>query len=164
MACLARDCKEVVGVEVVDEALAQAVVNARLNGLEEKARFVKLDLFNPGGPRRWKDPAHPLHGVDGDVIVADPPRAGLKAMVPWLLQSSARRLILVSCVSACGRAGMGRRTDLKLKNPGTLARDLGLLTQPESEDGTRPFEIVAVQPLDMFPQTPHIECVVALER
>ena len=165
LACLARDCKEVVGVEVVDEALAQAVVNARLNGLEEKVRFVKLDLFNPGGPRRWKDPAHPLHGVDGDVIVADPPRAGLKAMVPWLLQSSARRLVLVSCVSACRRAGTGRRTDQrKLKNPGTLARDLGLLTQPESEDGTRPFEIVAAQPLDMFPQTPHIECVVALER
>ena len=150
LACLARDCKEVVGVEVVDEALAQAVENARLNGLEEKVRFVKLDLFAPGAPPRWKDPSHPLHGVDGDVIVADPPRAGLKAMVPWLLQSSARRLVLVSCNSA------------------TLARDLELLTgkstRPESEDGTRPFEIVAAQPLDMFPQTPHIECVVVLER
>ena len=82
--------------------------------------------------------------------MADPPRAGLKAMVPWLLQSSARRLVLVSCNSA------------------TLARDLELLTgkstRPESEDGTRPFEIVAAQPLDMFPQTPHIECVVVLER
>jgi 23S rRNA (uracil1939-C5)-methyltransferase len=75
-----------------------------------------------------------------DVIVVDPPRAGLRpAVIETILASAARRLIYVSC------------------DPATLARDLRLLV-----DGG--FRLVEVQPLDMFPHTQHIECVSTLDR
>ena len=79
-------------------------------------------------------------GVRADVVIADPPRAGFhpKALAA-VLALAARRVVYVSC------------------NPATLARDLGILRSGG-------YRIVAVQPIDMFPHTPHIEVVVRLDR
>jgi len=129
---LAARAGEVWGLELVEEAVADAIANARRNGVDN-ARFfagdVRLSLRElverSGRP---------------DVVVVDPPRAGLsQKVVRRIVEAAPRRIVYVSC------------------NPTTLAPNAAQL----AEAG---WTLRTVRPVDMFPQTPHIECVALLER
>lgn len=131
---IAGQVRQVVGFEVVQEAIEDAYVNCRLNGVEN-CRFFAGDLKDV-----IRNAQNDLRG-DGlpDVIITDPPRAGMHPhVIEALLQLAPRRIVTVSC------------------NPATLARDLSLLQDK--------YRVDKVQPFDLFPHTPHIECVVKLER
>jgi 23S rRNA (uracil1939-C5)-methyltransferase len=129
---LARRCRRVYGIEVAPAAVADAVRNARANGIENCSFLT--------GEVRHVLPALIADGVRADVVVADPPRAGFhpKALVTLATLAPAR-IVYVSC------------------NPSTLARDVGDLVR-------RGYRLEWVQPVDMFPQTPHIEAVARLRR
>ncbi|MEA2403624.1 MAG: rRNA (uracil1939-C5)-methyltransferase, partial [Thermoleophilaceae bacterium] len=123
---------EVWAVEVVEEAVRDATENARLNGVDN----VK---FYAGDVRTAMRPLVEEAGKP-DVVVVDPPRAGLSAkIVRRVLEAEPRKVVYVSC------------------NPTTLAPN----AQQMAEAG---YELKTVRPVDMFPQTPHIECVALLER
>ena len=129
---LAGRAGEVWGIEIVAEAIADAEENARLNGIEN-ARFRAGDA---------RKEIRPLLAEGGrpDLVVVDPPRAGLsKKVVRRLIECEAPRIVYVSC------------------NPTTLAPNAAQL----AEAG---YRLRRVRPVDMFPQTPHIECVALLER
>ena len=129
---LALDAGEVWGVELVEEAVADAIENARLNGVDN-ARFFAGDV------RLAMRPLLEQSGTP-DVVVVDPPRAGLsQKVVRRVLEAGARRIVYVSC------------------NPTTLAPN----ARQMADAG---YELKTVRPVDMFPQTPHIECVALLER
>jgi 23S rRNA (uracil1939-C5)-methyltransferase len=129
---LATRAGEVWGLEIVEEAIGDAMANARLNEIDN-ARFfagdVRLamrDLVERAGRP--------------DVLVVDPPRAGLSAkVVRRVIEAAPRRLVYVSC------------------NPTTLAPNAAQLVEAG-------YTLRRVRPVDMFPQTPHIECVALLER
>jgi 23S rRNA (uracil1939-C5)-methyltransferase len=128
---LARDAGEVWGVEAVPEAIADAEHNARQNGVDN-ARFVAQNV---------RLGVRPLLEQAGkpDVVVVDPPRAGLsKKIVRRVIECGARRIVYVSC------------------NPTTLAPNAAQLVA----DG---YRLRRVTPVDMFPHTPHVECVAVLE-
>ena len=129
---LAADAGEVWGVEIVEEAVADAIQNADLNGIEN-ARFFAGDI---------RTAARPLVEQAGqpDVVVVDPPRAGLsQKIVRRIAEMEPRRIVYVSC------------------NPTTLAPNARQLADAG-------WTLERIQPVDMFPQTPHIECVAVLER
>jgi 23S rRNA (uracil1939-C5)-methyltransferase len=129
---LAAQAGEVWGVEIVEAAVADAIANAELNGVEN-ARFFAGDI---------RTAARPLVEQAGqpDVVVVDPPRAGLsQKIVRRIAETEARRIVYVSC------------------NPTTLAPNARQLTDAG-------WTLQRVQPVDMFPQTPHIECVALLAR
>jgi 23S rRNA (uracil1939-C5)-methyltransferase len=129
---LAAAAGEVWGVETVPEAVADAEENARRNGIAN-ARFVGGDAR--GAIRTLLERAGPP-----DVVVVDPPRAGLsKKVVRRVIECGAPRIVYVSC------------------NPTTLAPNAAQL----AEAG---YRLLRVRPVDMFPHTPHIECVALLER
>jgi 23S rRNA (uracil1939-C5)-methyltransferase len=129
---LARRAARVYGIELSAAAVNDAVRNARANGIDN-CTFL-------AGEVRHVLPALMGEGVRAEVVVADPPRAGLH---PKALGALARlapaRVVYVSC------------------NPATLARDVGDL-------GRQGYRLQWVQPVDMFPQTPHIEAVALLSR
>jgi 23S rRNA (uracil1939-C5)-methyltransferase len=131
---LARKAERVVGFEVIEEAIADAYQNAALNGIDN-CSFRVGDLKDVIG-----DAVQSGSGAGmPDVIVTDPPRAGMHPkVVQTLLELAPKKVVTVSC------------------NPSTLARDLELLTPR--------YTVAEVQPFDLFPHTPHIECVVKLER
>lgn len=127
---LAKRAKKVYGIEVVPQAVADARVNAKINGIDN-VEFIE-------GTAEKIMPEMVEQGIKPDVIVVDPPRRGcdektLDAMVKALPD----RIVYVSC------------------NPATLARDLRYL-----ED--RGYKTEKVQPIDMFPQTMHVECCVLM--
>ncbi len=123
---------EVWGIELVGEAVADAEENAHINEIEN-ARF------RVGDARKQISPLLEEAGRP-DVVVVDPPRAGLsKKVVRRLIECEARRVVYVSC------------------NPTTLAPNAAQL-------GEAGYRLRRVRPVDMFPQTPHIECVALLER
>ena len=129
---LASRAGEVWGVEVVDDAVIDAEENARLNGIEN-ARFRAGDA---------RKEIRPLIAEAGkpDVVVVDPPRAGLSAkIVRRVIECDAPRIVYVSC------------------NPTTLAPNAVQLREAG-------YRLRRVRPVDMFPQTPHIECVAMMER
>ena len=128
---LARQAGQVCGIEVVEQAVADAAENARLNSITN-ARFF-AGRAEEVLPRKIRE------GIPAaDLIVVDPPRKGCDAaLLQTMLESGAPRIIYVSC------------------DPATLARDLRILC-----DGG--YEIRQVQPVDMFPQTVHTECVTLL--
>jgi len=129
---LAARAAEVVGLELVPEAVADARVNARLNEIDN-ARFHAGDV---------RLALRELVAAAGrpDVLVLDPPRAGLSAKVlRRVIEAAPRRIVYVSC------------------NPTTLAPNAAQLVQAG-------WRLERVCPVDMFPQTPHIECVALLER
>jgi 23S rRNA (uracil1939-C5)-methyltransferase len=130
---LARDALTVWGIEVSEESVACALENAELNGVTNAAFFagnvgeVVEDLLERSGPP--------------DVVVVDPPRAGLAGKALRRLgRIGAPRLVYVSC------------------NPTTLAGDVKALREDHG------YELRRVTPVDMFPHTPHVECVALLER
>ncbi|SDK36452.1 23S rRNA (uracil(1939)-C(5))-methyltransferase RlmD [Sediminibacillus albus] len=124
---LAQQAKKVYGVEIVQEAIADAKKNAKLNHIENAEFYV--------GEAEKVMPWWTAQGLRPDVIVVDPPRKGCdEALLEAMITMKPERIVYVSC------------------NPSTLARDLRIL-----EDGG--YETKQVQPVDMFPQTGHIEAV-----
>lgn len=118
------------------EIVPQAIANAKTNAKENNIENVTFEIADAG---EWLV-KKAKEGFKVDVVVVDPPRKGLAPeFIEAVLQMKPERMVYVSC------------------NPNTLARDLKLL----SEGG---FEVEEVQPVDMFPQTYHIETVVALKR
>jgi 23S rRNA (uracil1939-C5)-methyltransferase len=129
---LARRAARVYGIEVSAAAVADAVRNARANGIEN-CTFL-------AGEVRHVLPQLMSEGVRASVVVADPPRAGFHPKALTALATLApARIVYVSC------------------NPATLARDVGDLVR-------QGYRLEWVQPVDMFPQTPHIEAVARLSR
>lgn len=129
---VAGSSRKVVGIEYVEEAVQDARVNSELNNFNNTSFFagdIKA-LLNEG-----------FYSENGfpDVIITDPPRAGMhEEVVMSILASSAKRIVYVSC------------------NPATQARDLQILSER--------YKVTAVQPVDMFPHTHHVENVVLLEK
>jgi 23S rRNA (uracil1939-C5)-methyltransferase len=129
---LARQAGEVRGIEIVPDAIVDAEENARRNGIENAN-------FRVGDARKEIRPLIAEAGKP-DVVVVDPPRAGLsKKIVRRLIECEAPRIVYVSC------------------NPTTLAPNAAQLVEAG-------YRLRRVQPVDMFPQTPHIECVAVLEK
>lgn len=128
---VARSVRKVVGIEYVPEAIEDAWVNARLNGIEN-VEFFAGDMKDVLSEEFIERHGHP------DVIITDPPRVGMhKDVVDVILKTAPRRIVYVSC------------------NPATQARDLALMDAD--------YKVTAVQPVDMFPHTQHVENVVLLE-
>ena len=129
---MAADAGEVWGIETVAEAIADAEANAGLNGIAN-ARFRVADA-RLGIRPLLEEAGRP------DVVVIDPPRAGLSAkIVRRVLECEAERIVYVSC------------------NPTTMAPNARQIVDAG-------YRLARVRPVDMFPQTPHIECVALLER
>jgi 23S rRNA (uracil1939-C5)-methyltransferase len=129
---LARRVRAVYGIELAAAAVADAIRNARANGIEN-CTFL-------AGEVRHVLPELMRQGVRASVVVADPPRAGFHPKALSALAALApERIVYVSC------------------NPSTLARDVGDLVR-------QGYRLEWVQPVDMFPQTPHIEAVARLRR
>jgi 23S rRNA (uracil1939-C5)-methyltransferase len=129
---MAEQAGEVWGLEIVPEAIADAERNASLNGIEN-ARFMA------GSARTGLRPLVEKAGRP-DVVLIDPPRAGLsQKIVRRVIECEAKRIVYVSC------------------NPTTLAPNAAQLTEAG-------YTLTRVRPVDMFPQTPHIECVALFEK
>ncbi|MBU3176147.1 23S rRNA (uracil(1939)-C(5))-methyltransferase RlmD [Clostridium estertheticum] len=129
---LSQKAKKVYGVEIVPQAIENAKINAKVNNVENTEFLV--------GEAEIIIPKLINYGVIADVVVVDPPRKGCdKTLLEAISHMGPITIVYVSC------------------DPGTLARDLGIL----NELGYITKEI---QPVDMFPQTAHIECVARMER
>ncbi|MBL0096914.1 MAG: 23S rRNA (uracil(1939)-C(5))-methyltransferase RlmD [Bacteroidetes bacterium] len=128
---ISRTVKKVVGIEYVQESIENAKLNAELNGVSNSVFFagdmkdlLKEDLFRQEGHT--------------DVIITDPPRAGMHFdVVEQLLKSNCPKIVYVSC------------------NPATQARDVQMLSEK--------YDLIKVQPVDMFPHTAHVESVALLQ-
>ena len=129
---VAHQAKQVIGIEYVPEAIEDAKENSKVNGIDNT-------LFYAGDMKKiLTDDFIHEHGRP-DVIITDPPRAGMHPdVVQVILNAAPKRVVYVSC------------------NPATQARDLQLMDAD--------YKVTAVQPVDMFPHTPHVENVVLLER
>lgn len=129
---VARRARKVVGIEYVPEAIEDAKVNSQINGIDNTEFFAgdMKDILTEDFIREHGRP---------DIIITDPPRAGMHAdVVDVILKAAPERIVYVSC------------------NPATQARDLALLDTD--------YRVVKIQPVDMFPHTQHVENVVLLER
>ena len=129
---VSRQARKVIGIEYVPEAIEDAKVNAELNGLENTLFFAgdMKDILTTGFIEQYGRP---------DVIITDPPRAGMHDdVIKTILFAAPKRIVYVSC------------------NPATQARDLSLLDAH--------YKVTKVQPVDMFPHTQHVENVVLLEQ
>ena len=127
---VAKEAKKVIGIEYVPEAIEDAKVNSAINGIDNTLFFAgdMKDILN--------DEFIAEHGRP-DVIITDPPRAGMhNDVIDTILRAHPQTIVYVSC------------------NPATQARDLSLLDKD--------YQVVEVQPVDMFPHTPHVENVVKL--
>jgi len=128
---VSKGAKKIIGVEVIEDAITDARENAALNNITH-AEFFAGDVI-----KICNDEFFTVHGKP-DVIITDPPRAGMhEKLVGKLLEIAAPRIVYVSC------------------NTATQARDIGLLAEK--------YSVKRIQPVDMFPHTHHIECVVLLE-
>jgi len=129
---VARGAREVIGIEYVPEAIEDAKVNSAINGITN-TRFYAGDMKDILTEDFVREHGRP------DIIITDPPRAGMHAdVVAVILKAAPRRIVYVSC------------------NPATQARDLALLDTD--------YKVTRIQPVDMFPHTQHVENVVLLER
>jgi 23S rRNA (uracil1939-C5)-methyltransferase len=128
---IAHQCKKVVGIEYVEEAIKDAEVNAQLNNLSNTSFFAG-DMVNVLTDDFIQQNGKP------EVIITDPPRAGMHAdVVKTILNAGPNRIVYVSC------------------NPATQARDIELLSEK--------YMVTAIQPVDMFPHTHHVENVVRMD-
>jgi 23S rRNA (uracil1939-C5)-methyltransferase len=128
---VSKQAKKIIGVEVVEDAIKDAKENAQINSLSH-AEFFTGDVIDI-----CDDAFFEQHGKP-DVIITDPPRAGMhEKLVTKLLDIAAPLIVYVSC------------------NPATQARDLSLLNEK--------YEVTKIQPVDMFPHTLHIENIVQLK-
>lgn len=132
---LAADVGKVIGYDLVHSAINDARVNAKRNGITNA-------VFEQGNlDKLCSIPTSDFS--KSDVIIVDPPRAGLHPdLVRFLAACDAKRIVYVSC------------------NPTSQERDIGVIQSLAPNK----FSITSIQPVDMFPHTPHIECVVAMER
>lgn len=128
---VSRHAKKIIGVEVIEDAIKDAKENAALNNITH-AEFFAGDVI-----KICNDDFFAKHGKP-DVIITDPPRAGMHdKLVAKLLEIAAPKIVYVSC------------------NTATQARDIALLDEK--------YSVEKIQPVDMFPHTHHIECVVLLK-
>ena len=129
---VARNVQKVVGIEYVPEAIEDAHVNSMLNGIQNTS-------FYAGDMKKILTRAFIEQNGKPDVIITDPPRAGMdEDVVKTILDAAPERVVYVSC------------------NPATQARDLALMNEM--------YQVTRIQPVDMFPHTHHVENVVLLER
>ena len=129
---IARECERVVGIEYVPEAIEDAKINSQLNGIGN-TRFYAGDMKDVLNSQFIEANGHP------DVVILDPPRAGIHPDVAQtILATAPQRIVYVSC------------------NPATQARDLAILDSA--------YRVTRIQPVDMFPHTHHVENVVQLMR
>lgn len=127
---VAKYCRQVVGIEEIPEAIADAEENMKLNNIANT-------VFYAGDVKNVLSPAFAERHGKPDLVITDPPRAGMhEKAVQFLLELSAPRIVYVSC------------------NPATQARDLQLLSEK--------YDTVKARPVDMFPHTHHIENVALL--
>lgn len=129
---VASQAKQVIGIEYVPEAIEDARINSEINGIHNTLFFAgdMKDILTDDFIGRYGRP---------DVIITDPPRAGMhKDVVNTILMAEPQKIVYVSC------------------NPATQARDLNLLDVK--------YKVAAVRPVDMFPHTQHVENVVLLEK
>ena len=129
---VAHQARQVIGIEYVPEAIEDAKVNANINHLDNTLFFAgdMKDILNEDFITQY---GHP------DVIITDPPRAGMhEDVINTILFAEPKRIVYVSC------------------NPATQARDLNMLDSK--------YRVMKVQPVDMFPHTHHVENVVLLEK
>ena len=129
---VSRQASKVIGIEYVPEAIEDAKINAQINKLDNTLFFAgdMKDILNEDFIAQY---GHP------DVIITDPPRAGMhEDVINTILFAEPQRIVYVSC------------------NPATQARDLSMLDSK--------YRVTKVQPVDMFPHTHHVENVVLLEK
>ena len=132
---MANRCRELIGVEIIPEAIESAKANAARMGMDiaTKSRFFCADA-GAAASRLASE------GLAPDIIVVDPPRKGCdQATLSAIVQMAPRRLVYVSC------------------NPATAARDAAILAKAG-------YQVEKVQPVDMFPRTGHVECVISLSQ
>jgi 23S rRNA (uracil1939-C5)-methyltransferase len=129
---IAKSAKGVVGIEYVEDSIVDAKINSEANG-------IKNTIFFAGDMKDVLNEEFIFSNGQPDVIITDPPRAGMhEDVVKVILKTAPKKIVYVSC------------------NPSTQARDLALMNEQ--------YKIVKVQPVDMFPQTAHVENVVLLVR
>ncbi len=127
---LANNCKQVVGIEEIEEAIEDAKVNQELNKITNASFYAGdvKDILTPTFAERHGKP---------DLLITDPPRAGMhEEVVRMLLELESPKIVYISC------------------NPSTQARDIAILKEK--------YEVLKIQPVDMFPHTHHIENVALL--
>ncbi|HEB62184.1 MAG TPA: 23S rRNA (uracil(1939)-C(5))-methyltransferase RlmD [Bacteroidetes bacterium] len=128
---IANKCKQVVGIEEISLAIEDAKINSQLNDIENA-------IFYAGDVKEILSEAFAKKHGKPDLVISDPPRAGMHAkVIDLLLNLAAPRIVYVSC------------------NPSTQARDLNLLSAK--------YDLIKIQPVDMFPHTHHIESVALLQ-
>jgi 23S rRNA (uracil1939-C5)-methyltransferase len=128
---VSRQAAKVIGIEYVEDAIADAKINSAVNGIDNTL-FYAGDMKDVLTDSFISEHGHP------DVMIVDPPRAGMHGdVVDVIMRAEPKRIVYVSC------------------NPATQARDLALLDSK--------YKVLAVQPVDMFPHTHHVENVVKLE-
>lgn len=129
---VSKSCRKVIGVELIKEAIADANENASINNIRN-ATFYAGDIKDVFTAKFIEEHGRP------DVVILDPPRAGIHEMVAeCLLHTQPEKIVYVSC------------------NPATQARDIALLKEV--------YAVEKIQPVDMFPHTHHVENVVLLRR
>lgn len=129
---VAKHSRKVIGIEYVPEAIEDAKINSQINDIDNTLFFAgdMKDILNKDFIEEYGQP---------DVIITDPPRAGMhKDVIDTILFAEPQRIVYVSC------------------NPATQARDLALLDEK--------YKVMSVRPVDMFPHTQHVENVVLLEK
>ncbi len=128
---VAKQAAKVVGIEYIEDAIKDAKINSEINNISNTSFFFgdMAKIFTPDFVAKNGKP---------DIVITDPPRAGMdKAVIEVLLQILPQKIVYVSC------------------NAGTQARDLALLSEK--------YEVMNIQPVDMFPHTFHVENVVSLK-
>ena len=129
---IAAQAGKIVGIESVPESISDAIVNSGINGITNTHFFA-------GDMKDMLDESFVTRHGKPQIIITDPPRAGMHAkVVEQILKIGPEKIVYVSC------------------NPATQARDIQLLNEN--------YRVTALQPVDMFPQTHHVENVAKLER